>query len=78
MLLFSVVSYKVRPPRLVSYVIVVSEKKGIFICEIMMERYIYLRNTQKELKVSNYGQNKSFVFYLFYNGVCLKLLGSLL
>ena len=26
---------------------VVSEKKGTFICELMLERYIYLRITQK-------------------------------
>ena len=56
---------------------VVSEKKGI--CEIVMERYIYLRNTQKQLKITNYFRSKSFLeFYLVYNGVCLKLLGSLL
>ena len=58
---------------------VVSEKKGIFICELILERYIYLRNTQKQLKITNYVRNKSFLeFYLVYNGVCLKLLGSLL
>ena len=61
---------------------VVSEKKGTFICEIVMERYIYLRNTQKQLKITNYVRNKSFLeFYLVvhrYNGVCLKFLGSLL
>ena len=55
---------------------VVSEKKGTFICELKVERYIYLRNTQKQLKITNYGRNKSFLeFYLVYNGVCLKLLG---
>ena len=58
---------------------VVSEKKGTFICEIVMERYIYLRNTPKQLKITNYVRNKSFLeFYLIYNGVCLKLLGPLL
>ena len=58
---------------------VVSEKKGAFICELIEERYIYLRNTQKQLEITNYGRNKSFLeFYLVYNGVCLKLLGSLL
>ena len=58
---------------------VVSGKKGTFICEIEMERYIYLRNTQKQLKITNYVRNKSFLeFYLLYNGDCLKLLGSLL
>ena len=58
---------------------VVSEKKGTFICELIRERYIYLRNTQKQLKITNYVRNKSFLeFYVLYNGVCLKLLGSLL
>ena len=58
---------------------VVSEKKGTFIGEIVMERYIYLRNTQKQLKITNYVRNKSFLkFYLVYNGFCLNLLGSLL
>ena len=37
-----------------------SEKKGAFICELIVERYIYLRNTQKQLKITNYGRNKSF------------------
>ena len=58
---------------------VVSEKKGTFIYEIAMERYIYLRNSQKQLKITKYVRKKSFLeFYLIYNGVCLKLLGSLL
>ena len=58
---------------------VVSEKRGTFICELIVERYIYLRNTQKQLKITNYGRNNSFLeFYLVYNGVCLKLLGSIL
>ena len=58
---------------------VVSEKKGTFICELRLERYIYLRNTQEQLKITSYVRNKSFLeFYLVYNGVCLKLLGSLL
>ena len=53
---------------------VVSENKGTFICELILERYIYLRNTQKQLKITN----KSFLeFYVVYNSVCLKLLGSL-
>ena len=56
-----------------------AEKKGTFICELILERYIYLRNTQKQLKIANYVQNKNFLeFYLVYNGVFLKLLGSLL
>ena len=56
---------------------VVLEKKGSFFCEILMERYIYLRNTQNQLKITIYLQYKSFFeFYLDYNGVCLKLLGS--
>ena len=33
---------------------VVSEKKGNFICELIVERYIYLRNTQKQLKITHY------------------------
>ena len=56
---------------------VVSKKKGTFICELIPERYIYLRNTQKQLKITNYVRNKSFSeFYIVYSGVCLKLLGS--
>ena len=44
-----------------------------------MERYIYLRNTQKQLKITNYVRNKSLLeFYLIYNRVYLKLLGPLL
>ena len=58
---------------------VVSEKKETFICELIMERYIYLRNAQKQLKITNYVRNKNFSeVYLVYNGVCLKFLGSLL
>ena len=58
---------------------VVSEKKRTSICELILERYIYLRNTQKQVKLTNYVGNKSFLeFYLVNNGVCLKLLGSLL
>ena len=58
---------------------VASEKKGTFICELILERYIYLRDTQKHLRITNYVRNKSFLeFYLVYNGICLKLLGSLL
>ena len=58
---------------------VVSEKKGTFICELILERYIYLGNTQKQQKITNYVRNKSLLkLYLVYNGVCLKLLGSLL
>ena len=50
---------------------VVSEKKGTFICELILERYIYLRNTQKQLKITEYVRNKSFLeIYLVYNGVC--------
>ena len=57
-----------------------SEKKETFICELIVERYIYLRNTKKkQLKITNCGRKKSFLeFYLVYNGVCLKLLRSLL
>ena len=58
---------------------VVSEKKGTFICELILEQNIYLRNTQKQLQITNYVRNKSLSeFYLVYNGACLKLLGSLL
>ena len=58
---------------------VVSEKKRTFICDLILERYIYLRNTQKQQKITIYVRNKSFLeFYLVYNGVCLKLLGSIL
>ena len=40
---------------------------------------MYLRNTQKQHKITNYVRNKSFLeFDLVYNGVCLKFLGSLL
>ena len=50
-----------------------------FICELIPERYIYLRNTRKQQKITNYVWNKSFLkFYLVYNDACLKLLGSLL
>ena len=46
-------------------------------CELTLERYLYLRINQKQLKVAIYGQSKSFLeFYLIYNG--LKLLRSLL
>ena len=56
---------------------VVSEKKGTFcvrICELKLERYIYLHNTQKQLKITNYVRIKSFLeFYLVYSGVYWKL-----
>ena len=58
---------------------VVWEKKGTFICELIVERYIYFRKTQKQQKIKNYVRNKNFIeFYLVYNGVCLKLLGLIL
>ena len=58
---------------------VVSEKKGAFTCELIVERYTYLRNTRKQLKITIYGRNKSFLeFYLAFNGVRFKLPGSLL
>ena len=48
-------------------------------CELILECYIYLRNTRKQLKITNYGLNKSFLeFYLVDNGICMKLLESLL
>ena len=55
------------------------KRKEPLICELILERYIYLRNTQKQQKITNYVRNKSFLqFYLVYSGVCLKLLGSIL
>ena len=43
-----------------------------------MEHYMYLRNTQKQLKIKSYGGIKnSLEVYLVNNAVCLKLLGSL-
>ena len=55
------------------------EKKGTFIFELILEPYIYLRNTQKQLEIINYVRNKNFLeFYLVYNGLYLKLLESLL
>ena len=56
---------------------VVSEKNGTFIiCELIMELYIYLRNTQKELKITSYVSYKSFSeFFLVYNGVSFKFVG---
>ena len=44
-----------------------------------MERYINLHNTQKQLKITNFGHDNSFLeFNQVYNGDCMKLLGSLL
>ena len=58
---------------------IVSVKKAFFICEIAMERYIYLFITQTQLKATNDVRNKSFLeFNVVYDGVCLKFLGSLL
>ena len=52
---------------------------GTFIRELILERYKYLRNTQNRLKIAIYGRNKNFLeFYLVFNGLCLKLLESLL
>ena len=37
-----------------------------------MERYIYLRNTQKQLKITDYIRYKSFLeLYLVHIGWCL-------
>ena len=56
-----------------------SEKKGTFICELILERYIYLRNTQKQLKITTCGREKNFIeFYLVCHGFRLKLPGSIL
>ena len=41
--------------------IVVSKKNGTFICELILESYKYLRNTQKRLKITIYGRIKSFL-----------------
>ena len=38
-----------------------SKKKGTFIRELILERYIYLRNTQKQLKITNYVRKKKFL-----------------
>ena len=59
--------------------IVVSEKTGN-VCELILERYKYLRNTQKRLKSTMYGRKQKFLkeFYLVYNRICLKLQESLL
>ena len=55
------------------------KRKEPFICELILERYIYLRNTQNQQKITNYVRSKNFLdFYLVYNGVCLKLLRSIL
>ena len=60
------------------WITAVSEKKGAFICELILERYKFLRNTQKQLKITKYGRNKSFLeFHLVYIGVCLKIPWSL-
>ena len=46
------------------------QKNGTFICEILMEHDIYLRNTQKQLKIKSYGGIKSSLeVHLLYNGV---------
>ena len=56
---------------------VMSENNETFICALILKRYVNLRNTQKQLKITNYVRKKSFLeFYLVYNGVCLKILGS--
>ena len=36
---------------------VVSEKNGTFICQLILERYMYLSNIQKQLKITSYGRN---------------------
>ena len=61
------------------YSCVRKERNLGIICELILERYIYLRNTKKQQKITNYVRKKSFLeFYLVHNGVCLKFLGSLL
>ena len=39
---------------------VVSERNGTFICELILERYKYLRNTEKRLKITIYGRKKVY------------------
>ena len=41
-----------------TYTTVVSEKKGTVICELILERCIYLRNTKKQLKITNCSKQK--------------------
>ena len=49
---------------------VVSENNATFLCELLLERCIYLRNTQKQQKITNYGPNKSLLeLYVVYNSV---------
>ena len=48
-----------------------SEKNGTFICELILERYVYMLKTQNQLKITSYGPYNSFIeFYPAYNGVC--------
>ena len=46
---------------------------------LLFERYMYLRNAQKHLKITSYGGNESFFEYqLVHYGFYLTLLRSLL
>ena len=55
------------------------EKKGTIIFELILERYIYLRNTQKQLKITKNVCNKNFLsqkgvlFYNFQSGLLEKV-----
>ena len=67
------------PKSSANYSSVRKERNGTFICELILERYKCLRNTQKQLKITNFVRNESFSeFYLVYDGVFLKFLGSIL
>ena len=47
-----------------------ADENGTFICELVLERYNYLRNTQKRLNITKYGPNKKFLrVFLVYNGL---------
>ena len=54
----------------------VSEKNGTFICELILERYIYLLKTTENHKL--WPKQSFSEFYLIYDDVYLKLRGSLL
>ena len=43
--------------------------KETFVCEIITERYIYLRDSHKQIKTTRYGSNRSYLeFYVIHNG----------
>ena len=49
--------------------LVVSENNGAFICELLLEHYIYLRNAQNQLEILIMIETKVSEFHLVYNGV---------